>query len=124
MPLVVVREPAIELAENGDCVGARVASNLVALEHLDERLGHSVGLRAADGREARRQSKSQGEIDRFGRGVAAPVVREVLDSKRCAVPTEPLFDGSQHHVANDFAADAGGCSAPGNGFAIASVECE
>jgi hypothetical protein len=41
---------------------------------------------------------------------------------RRAVPTEALFDGREHHVANDFAADAGGRPAPSNRLAIAGVE--
>ena len=45
-------------------------------------------------------NQEPGRIDRFGRQITA------------------------HHVANDFAADPGTCSAPGNGLAIESVDSE
>ena len=49
MPLVVIHERGVESAEDGYYVGVRVASIVIAFERLNERLGRSVGLRAADG---------------------------------------------------------------------------
>ncbi len=120
--LVVVLEPGIQLPEDRDGVGAGVAANVVTLERLDERLGHSVGLRTANRGEPRRKPERQGEVDRLGGRIATAIVREVLDAMRRAIPAETLFDGGEHHITDDFAADAGGRPAPSNRFAIAGVE--
>ena len=122
--LVVVREPDIQLPEDRDGVGAGVAANVVTLERLDERLGHSVGLRTANRGEPRRKPERQGEVDRLGGRIATAIVREVLDAMRRTIPAETLFDGGEHHITDDFAADAGGRSTPSNRFAIAGVERE
>jgi len=73
--LVVVLEPGIQLAEDRDRVGTRVATNVVALERLDERLGHSVGLRAANRGEPRRKPERQSEVDRLCGRIATASVR-------------------------------------------------
>ena len=48
MHVVVVGQPAWKLLDDGLGVRPRAHTNIVPFERPDERLGHAVGLRAAD----------------------------------------------------------------------------
>jgi hypothetical protein len=60
--------------------------DVVALKGLYERLGHAIGLRAANRCEARNQAQPLRKLDRLVGSVAAAVVREPLDRVRCDPP--------------------------------------
>ena len=71
MYLVIVVEPDWQLRDNGLRIGAGVHADIVALERANERLGHAVGLRAADRGRARDQPDVAGKVAGVASGVAA-----------------------------------------------------
>ena len=71
MHLVIVVEPGWQLRDDGLRIGLWVPADVVALEGADERLGHAVGLRAADRGGLRDQPDASGERAGVAGGVAA-----------------------------------------------------
>ena len=122
---VIVLDPASDQLDDGSGVGQRVDLDVVALERMHEGLGHTVGLRAPDGREARLQPQLAGEDARLAGGVGAAVVGEHLDRLGCPAGAEAPLYRHQHHVAHVRSADPGaGHRRPANDLPVAGVDDE
>src|SRR5262249_46664565 len=79
-------------------IRAIIDIDVVPLEGLHERLGHTVGLRTAHQSEAGNQPHSNGKLDRLVGSVGAAVVREPLDRLRRVRGVKALLDGFQHQI--------------------------
>jgi hypothetical protein len=60
---VVVLHPAIDEGKRGERIRDRANPDIVALEGLNEGLGHAVAFRAFDRGEARGEIERQGDLD-------------------------------------------------------------
>lgn len=97
------------MLDDGLGVGPGAHTDVVALEGSDERLGHAVGLRAADRRRERHQADVAGEGAGVAGGVAAAVVAQPLDRLVQAVHgSEAMLDGGEHQVLHVLGGDAAG----------------
>jgi len=122
---VIVLDPASDQLDDGFGIGQRVDLDVIALERVHEGLGHSVGLRASDGCEARIQPQLSGEGPGFAGRVGAAVVGEHLDRLRRPAGAEAPLHRHQHHVAHVRPADPGtGYRRPGDDFAVAGIDDE
>ncbi len=125
MHLVVVRQPAWKLFDNGSGVGPGVHADVVALEGADERLGHAVRLRAADGRRPWDQPDVTGEGAGVASGVAAAVIRKPLDRLGHTVHAAvAMLDGGNHQVMDVLGGDAAGGRHVPHCLPVAAVERE
>ncbi len=115
MDVVVVFEPALEPRENRLRVGARIATDVVALERLDERFRHAVRLGASNRSESRHEAETERQVDGIRCDVTTAVVAEAFDAMRCAIRSEALLDGDQQHIADHLAAEAPPACSPCNG---------
>src|SRR5215203_5243007 len=123
--LVVVFEPGRELLHYRFGVRDGRDPNVVAFQRADERLGHSVRLRADERRGARDEADLAGEAAGLASEVAAAVVGPPLDRAGQAVhPTEAMLDGGDHEVADILARDAAGRGDEAHGFTVAAVQRE
>src|SRR5215472_13138826 len=118
---VVVLHPAVE---SGSSIFNRADPNIIALEGFNERLGHTVALRAFDRREARHQIERQGDLDGPMGSEDRSVVGEPLHAMRRADRTKALLDAVDHHVADHLAGDAGRRGNPADDLAVVAIEGE
>lgn len=124
MKVVVVFEPAVEVREHRYGTGTRIAADVIPLKRFDERFRHAVGFRAANRREARRETDLLSEEQCFHRCEAAAVIRKPLNRVRRSVGAEPPLDRNEHHVADHLARDAAGTCCPRDDLTIAGIHRE
>jgi len=102
MHLVEVLEGRWQLRQYRLRVTQVHARHIVALEGVDEALGHAVALRAADGRVDGLQTQSARQCPRFGGDVGSAVVTEelqLLALRERFDRAESAFDGLDEHLA-------------------------
>jgi len=80
MDFVEVLEGRGHLRHYRPCIDQVHAADVVALEGVDEALGHAVTLRTAHGCVDRPQAQLPGDLPRLGGNVGTAVVREELQS--------------------------------------------
>ena len=78
MHFVEVLERLRQLRQHCSCVGEVHPADVVALEGIDEALGHAVALRAAHGRVHRCEAQRPGDVLVLVRDVGAAVVGQEL----------------------------------------------
>src|SRR5437868_5471037 len=122
---VEVLEGRRQLLQDGGCVGEVHAADVVALEGVDEALGHAITLRATHWRIHWLEAQLARNPTSVVGDVRAAVVGEEL--QRAAFwkglhGAEALLHGLDEHLANWLAwqAFAGPC-APGHDLAVAAV---
>gem|GEM_PF-1578287 len=102
MRLVEVLEGRWPLRQYRPRVTQVHARHMVALEGVDDALGHAVALGAADGRVVGLQAWRACQCPRFGGGVGTGVIAQELQrmgSRDCFDRTEAVFDGLDEHLA-------------------------
>jgi hypothetical protein len=122
MNLVVVLEPSGQVCQDSQGVRPVMDIDVIAFEGFYERLGHTVGLRAAHRREAGNQTQAYSELDRLVSPVAAAIVGEPLDGVWRKSGTTPFLDGLEHQVPDHLTADTTGIGAPGHDLPIAGIK--
>ena len=94
MPLVEVLEGRWQLPQHGLCVTQVHAGHVVALEGVDEALGHAVALRAADGCVDGLEAHRTGQCPCVGSDIRCAVVAQKLQHvarrDRIHTPEAPL----------------------------------
>src|SRR5512133_111748 len=99
--------------------------DIVPLEGLDERLGHSVGLRAVIGGRADLQTHHSRKILCVMSDVCRAVVAEPLDLLRYPVhETEPSLYRLRNQIPDHVPADAPRCGHIAHNLTIAAVHAE
>ena len=122
---VEVLEGRRQLVHYGGCVGQVHQTDVVALEGVDEALGHAVALRAADRRVRRLEAQLARNAACVVSDVGAAVVREEL--QRAALgkgfhDAEALLYGLDENLTHRLAWQAfGGPCAPSHDLAVAAV---
>lgn len=124
MVLIVVFEGASQVLHGGASVRLWHEGDVVALDGLDEGLGHTVALRRADRRGQGRQAQLSRELARLVRHVRRTVVSEPFYGLRRLSLAEPLLDGGQHHVAHQIAGMPARGGRPAHRLPIAAVQGE
>lgn len=124
MMLIVVFEGASQILHGGTGVRLWHEGDVVALDGLDEGLGHTVALRRADRRGQGRQAQLSRELARLVRYVRRTVVSEPFYGLRRLGLAEPLLDGGQHHVAHQISGLPARGGRPAHRFPIAAVQGE
>ncbi len=123
--LVVILDPSGNLAERRFGVGHRVHAQIIPLEGLDEGLGHAVGLRAPDGREAGNEVEGRCEGLGLSGDIGAAIVGKMLDRPWSSDGPEAGLDGLQHEIANIRPADPRAAeSGEGEDLAVEGVDDE
>lgn len=93
MHAIIMIEPAWQLLDDSAGVGARADAGVIALERANERLCHSVALRAFCRCGSWDQPNVAGEAPGIMRGVAAAVVGQPFDGVRQGIHlTEAMFE--------------------------------
>src|SRR5579862_5799451 len=97
----LVAEPGRQAIENGASVWQRRDADVVALERAHEGFGHSVGLRALDGRGDWLEAEVAREAPCVPGDVSRAVVGQPFDGRLQSIDApETGFDGRDHKVAN------------------------
>lgn len=125
MGFVEVLQGGAHLGHHRSCIGQVHAPDVVALEDVDEALGHTIALGTAYGRVDRPQARLSGDLPRLGGDVGATVVREELQSvslRNALDVTKALFHRLNEHLAHRLAWQAFACPRPvSQDLAIAAV---
>src|SRR3977135_1327687 len=103
MDLVEVLERRRQLRQDGPSIASVHATDVVALEGVDEALGHAVALRAAHRRVDWCQTERPRDASSFMGNVGAAVVRQELQQVPCGHGfhgPEALLDGLDEHLAH------------------------
>lgn len=124
MVLIVVFEGASQVLHGGSSVRFWHEGDVVALDGLDEGLGHAIALRRTDRRGQGRQTQVAGELARLVRHVRRAVVSEPFYGPSWRGLAEPPFDGRQHDVAHEIAGLPARGGRPAHRFPIAAVQGE
>ncbi len=125
MHAIIMIEPSWQLLDDSAGVGAWADAGVIALECADERLCHSVALRAFDRRGSRDQADVAGEAPGIVRGVAAAVVGQPFDGVRQGVHlAEAMFDRGHHEISHIFGGYPSSRGDVAHRLPIAAVERE
>ena len=125
MDLVEVLERRRQLRQNGPGIAEVHATDVVALERVDEALGHAVALRAAHRRVDRREAERLGDASSFAGDVGAAVIGQELQQvvrRHGLHGPEALLDGLDEHLAHRLARQPFALPGPeGHDLAITAV---
>ena len=98
--LVKVLARRRQLCQHGSCIAEIHPTDVVALERVDEALGHAVALRTAHRRVDRRQAERPSDTPSLVGNVGAAVVRQELQQvsrRQCLHRAEALLNGLDEH---------------------------
>ena len=122
---VVVSDPGGQHVEDRLSAAPVGAADVVALERVDEGLGHAVRLRARHRRGDRREVEALGRADRVERRIDRAVVAEPLD-RRVGPVARP--EARRHRVLHELLdvarREVVGCGHRRQALAVVAVECE
>ena len=96
--------------------------NVIVLDCLHERLGHTVTLRRTNRRRQRLQAQLAGKAARTVVDVGRAVVRQPFDGCAWLRRAEALLDRCEHHIAHDVPAMAASSRSPTNSFPVMAVQ--
>src|ERR1700722_1358386 len=102
MVLVIVVDPKWNHLQHGCGVWSGLDAGVIALEGFDEGLADAIALGASHRGEAGNETKCDGKLQCFPRGVSGPVISKPLNRMRCPCGGKPSFDTGEHQVAHNF----------------------